>query len=128
MKDGRIDRVAWRETVFLPMSLITDGRTHVIEDEDAFKRGLDDLENYAQAKGMTHFRTRILSHISLSDSAATIAGLRDHMTGEKRLATASMTFSVLRDGNDWRINQIHFNDHTADLSATTQIFRQSGEG
>lgn len=127
MIDGRIDREAWRKTVFLPMSLVSDGKTHLVEDDAEFARMMDDLEAYAQENGLTHVLTRILSHISVSENVSTITGLRDHMADDKRLATASMTFSVILSGAGWRINQIHFNDHTADMSAMTQIFRQSGE-
>ena len=127
LRDGIIDREAWRQTVFVPMSLVSDGKTHVIADEADFEKMMDDLQHYATAHGITHIRTRISAHIGVSDNVATIPGLRDHMAGSERIATASMTFSVMRDSSGWRINQIHFNDHTADLSAMTQILRQSGE-
>ncbi len=127
MTDGQIDRDAWRRTVFLPMSLISDGRTYFFPDEDGFTRMIAELQKYADARGMTQINTRILTHVRVSDNVSTITAIRDHIASEEKIASASLTFTTIRAGKDWRVSHIHFNDHRADTSAMTQILRQSGE-
>lgn len=128
MTDGRIDYCRWTDTIFFPLTMHCDGTTLVVHDRDAFREHLQDLECMAIEMGAATIRTRILSHLRPVEEMAIISSVRDRLSADDTvLGSASMTWSVIRVGDEWKINQIHFNDDRYDLSVVAHMLRKSGE-
>lgn len=67
------------------------------------------VEKVARAEGVVAMRTRILTHIQPVEDMAIVASLRDRLTvvGDV-LGTTSMTWTLQKVDDVWRITQIFF--------------------
>ena len=123
-----IDYDRWEQTVFFPLTLLYEGRQTIIEDPAAFRSHLEELEGLGRARGIAGLRTRILSHIQPGDEIAVLSSVRDHLSAEgETVSSTSMTWTVIRTGEGWKINQIHFNDMRYDPSVTTEHLKSKGD-
>ncbi|MEM1300935.1 MAG: hypothetical protein AAGH68_16830 [Pseudomonadota bacterium] len=126
-QNGVFDDAGWLDTVFLPFAFVSDGKQTVSETEAEFEQALRGLEGYLVTHGAVRFSTRVQSQIATSEDIVMITAFRDSVkANEELLLTASMTFMVIRTKDAWRVCQIHFNDHGADVSAMTRVLRARG--
>lgn len=122
--DG-VDVDTWRDTVFFPLFMVSCAGTVVIADGPAFADHLRELHGMGLDRGMTGIRTRILSEITPAPRMALVRSLRDHIgAGDSILTTASITWTLIQVANEWRINQIHFNDSRQDPSVVSDFVRK----
>ena len=125
--DG-IDAEAWGQTVFLPLVMLHQGGTEVVEDRDEFIAHMERLWQKARQHGIAGLRTRILSHVQPRDDMAILSTFRDRLDARGNvMASTSITWTVLRTPGGWKINQIHFNDARFDPSLVTQV-SEGGRG
>ena len=118
-----IDLARWSNTVFIPLTLVGDGRSYAIEDPNALVNHLVALERKAFELGVAGLRTEILSCEKPVPDMAIVSSLRERLSGVGAvLGTVSMTWTVLRFDGSWKINQILFNDTVRDPSVTAQVF------
>lgn len=118
-----LDYTRWLETVFIPLTLISEGKTFHIETEEAFVEHLRALEEKASELGVTTLETQILSHVRPSVDMAILSSIRRRLAADGELVgESSITWTVIRTGEGWRINQIFFNDSVHDPSVVGQVF------
>lgn len=122
-----IDYSRWTETVFIPLTLVADGRFIPIDSDDALIEHLRALERKARELGITALRTEILSLNQRSEGLAIIRSIRHRLSATGHvIGSSSMTWSLIRLGTGWKINQIHFNDSTLNPSVVAQTFLGRG--
>lgn len=118
-----IDLARWSHTVFLPLTLVGDGRSYAIAHTEALVDHLGALERKALELGVTGLRTEILSCEQPVSDMAIISSLRGRLMDDATvIGTTSITWTVIRVSGSWKINQILFNDTVRDPSITAQVF------
>jgi len=123
MSEAGIDFARWTKTVFLPLTMSSDGNLFTVEDEPGFHDHLSMLSKKALDLGVTKLRTRVLSHIQPSDEMAIVSSIRDRMAGDgKIIGSSSITWTLMSLNGAWKINQILFNDAVYDPSVVAQVF------
>ncbi|MEM1277413.1 MAG: hypothetical protein AAGH74_12865 [Pseudomonadota bacterium] len=120
--DG-VDYARWLETVFIPLSLISEGKSFHIESDEAFVGHLKALEEKAFELGVVALETQILSHVRPSVDMAILSSIRRRLgANDEVIGESSITWTVIRVGEGWRVNQIFFNDSVYDPSIVGQVF------
>ncbi len=120
--DG-IDARRWMQTVFIPLTMVGDGKTFTIDTEDAFSDHLKALEEKAIELGVAALRTEIQSCAYMIEDMAIISSVRHRLSAKgKVLGSTSITWTVIRVDEHWKINQILFNDAVQDPSVVAQVF------
>jgi len=123
ISDAGIDLERWTKTVFLPLTMSSDGNLFTVEDEPGFHEHLKMLEKKAKDLGVTKLRTRVLSHIQPSDEMAIVSSIRDRVSGDGTvIGSSSITWTLMSLQGAWKINQILFNDAIYDPSIVAQVF------
>ncbi|MEM7742596.1 MAG: hypothetical protein AAF409_02700 [Pseudomonadota bacterium] len=124
-----LDIARWTATVFFPLVMVSSTGTLAIDDAEAFAAHLEELRDTAgRGRGMAGFRTRITSEITPAENIAIVGSYRDHVDAAGDVITSSsITWSLIRSGGAWKINQIHFNDARQDPSVVSDICRAKGE-
>ena len=122
LDESGIDYARWQTTVFLPLTLLSDGKLFVLDTPEAFVAHLKALEKKAFELGVTALKTRILSHVQPSADMAIISSIRDRLSKDKVIGSSSITWGLLRVGGTWKINQILFNDGVYNPSIVAQVF------
>ncbi len=123
MSEAGIDFVRWSKTVFLPLTMSSDGNLFSVEDEPGFHEHLKMLESKATALGVTALRTRVMSHIRPSEDMAIVSSIRDRMSKDGGIVgSSSITWTLISLNGAWKISQILFNDAIYDPSIVAQVF------
>lgn len=83
------------------------------------------VEKLARADGVVAMRTRILTHLQTTEDMAIVASMRD-MLSEKSvvLSTTSMTWTLQRSDDEWRITQIFFEGEAYSTRPELRGFKQ----
>lgn len=125
--DG-IDAKAWGRTVFLPLVMLHQGGTEIVDSLDGFVDHMERVWETARAQGIAGLKTRILSHVQPREDMAILSTFRDRLDAMGNvMASTSITWTVIRTHLGWKINQIHFNDARFDPSIVTQL-SEGGHG
>ena len=123
MSEDGIDYELWTSTVFLPLTMSSDGNVFTVEDEAGFSEHLSMLWQKALELQVVRLRTRILSHIQPSEDMSIVSSIRDRIAGDGTvIGSSSITWTLLRENQRWLINQILFNDGIYDPSIVAQTF------
>ena len=123
LTEAGIDYDRWTSTVFLPLTLSSDGNLFAVEDEAAFRNHLRLLGERAKELGVTQLRTRILSHIQPNEGMSIVSSIRDRLASDGGIiGSSSITWTLLLQNGNWQINQILFNEGTYDPSVVSQVF------
>ena len=125
--DGYLDVETWLRTLFLPVLVLTEEGNMLYETEEDARGHLSWLSEVAQQSGTVGLRTRIVSTRQTGDDIALVTTLRDRVSADDQvIGTTSITWTVIRDQNEWKISQIHFNDARLDPSLVAQMNRSEG--
>lgn len=123
MSETGIDVERWTKTLFLPLTMSSDGNLFTVENEPELHEHMKMLEKKAKDLGVTTLRTRVLSHIQPSDEMAIVSSIRDRIAGDGAIiGSSSITWSLMSLQGAWKINQIMFNDAIYDPSVVAQVF------
>ena len=121
---GHIDTDLWLTTLFLPLIMLTDGKTILIKDADMAASELAKLGKAAREMGVAALRTRILSHLQPAPDLSILSSIRDRLDAEgKLIASTSMTWTLMQIGDEWKITQILFDENVFDRSVTGLVQR-----
>ncbi|MEM1161632.1 MAG: hypothetical protein AAGJ28_11915 [Pseudomonadota bacterium] len=123
LQEGRIDYARWTKTVFLPLSLVGDGKVFVVEDAAAFTEHLKALEVRSQEIGVFSLRTTIGKVTRSNSGIVLIRSVRARLAKDgAEIGKSSITWTLIMDGDRWKISQISFDDALLDPSVTSQVF------
>ena len=116
----RIDYAMWMSTVAAPLVLLSVDQRVILPDEAAIIAETEETERKARADGVVALRTQILSHIRPVEDMAIVASIRDRLgAGGGIIGSTSMTWTLSRLGDGWRIHQIFFEKPRYSLSHGT---------
>ena len=110
----RIDYDLWMTTLANPVRMLgsADPRGRVLSHA-AVIRQIQKIEAVARADGVTSMRTRILTHIRPAEDLAIVASMRDMLSAKMVvLRTSSVTWTLGREEDIWKISQIFFDGRT----------------
>lgn len=123
-RSGDIDVELWLSTLFLPLVMLTNGRTVLIPDRESAVGEFNLLGKAAQDMGIAALRTRILSHVQPASDLSILCSIRDRLDGDGQiLASTSMTWTLMLMGDEWKITQILFDENVFDRSVTGMVRR-----
>ena len=118
----------WFTTLHFPLAMVASAYTRIIETPEQARTEMIALEKASRAEGIVTLKTQIMTHVQPSDDMSIVCSVRERLNASgKRVAAASMTFILMREGDIWRIRTIHFDDDQIDESMTTQVTRQQGD-
>lgn len=122
-RPDRIDIELWLKTLFLPLVILSNGRTIIIPDETEAIAHLQAIWTAARKIETAGIRTRILSHVQPAPDLSIIASIRDRMSANGEvLASTSMTWTLMLMGDEWQVTQILFDEGELDRSVTARIY------
>lgn len=114
------DCTAWSETIFYPMTIISECGVRVIEDAAMLESLLLELSAAARAAGIVQLRTEVVSQHRSAEDMSILTTRRSRLDREGTpLAISSVTWVVIWVDGAWKINQAHFNDTRHDLSVVS---------
>ncbi len=119
-----VDYDLWLTTLMDPVRLLAsnDLAGRMMDHAAAIKQ-LKTIETAARADGVAQLRTRILTHIQPAEDLAIVASMRDLLSENNMvLRTTSMTWTLSRVEDVWRISQVFFE---GEAYATRQGLRDS---
>lgn len=120
--DG-IDYARWLETVFLPLTLVGDGKAFVIDSRADFIEHLQALEETAAELGIAQLRTSIVSAKALGKNVFVVRTIRERLDkDEEVIGRTLITWTVIKTEGTWKINQILFDDAKLDPSVVAKTF------
>jgi len=118
---GETDEELWLSTLTFPLTIKTTDRIMVLKTPEETRGEIRAVVAAARAGGVHTIRTRILSHIQPTDEVAIIASMRDRLSATGGvLGSTSITWTLIRVGEDWKINQLFFDNPVYDLSPTVE--------
>ncbi len=120
------DEDLWMSTLTVPLTMKTVNRTMVLKSRAEVLHELRAVIDAVRADGVRALRTRILSHIQPTDELAIIASMRDRVSGSGGIiGSTSITWTLIKVGEEWKINQLFFDNPAYDISPTAN--RVDGE-
>lgn len=123
--ENGIDIAEWARTVQLPLTLFSGGRCVVLKDSAALADHLKALERLGFEAGIAKLQTTILSHLETEYGVSIIGSIRQRLaTDGTLLASTSITWRIVLEGDVWKINQIHFNDSVVNPSVVSQVLQE----
>ncbi|MEM7058067.1 MAG: hypothetical protein AAF557_10800 [Pseudomonadota bacterium] len=121
---GNIDTDLWLTTLFLPLVILTNGKTVLLPDRETAVAELEVLGKTARDMGIAALRTRILSHVQPAPDLSILCSIRDRLDADGEvMASTSMTWTLMLLGEDWKITQIIFEENALDHSVTGLVRR-----
>ena len=115
------DEDLWMSTLTVPLTMKTVNRTMVLKSRAEVLHELRAVIDAVRADGVRALRTRILSHIQPTDELAIIASMRDRVSGSGGIiGSTSITWTLIKVGEEWKINQLFFDNPAYDISPTVE--------
>ncbi|MEM7056221.1 MAG: hypothetical protein AAF557_01405 [Pseudomonadota bacterium] len=123
LSERGIDYDRWTKTVFLPLTMSSDGNLFSVDDKSEFIDHLQMLQKKAGQLGVVALRTRVLSHIQPTEAMSIVSSIRDRLSGDGEVVgSSSITWTLILVNGAWKISQILFNDGVYDPSIVAQVF------
>ncbi|MEM7060209.1 MAG: hypothetical protein AAF557_21720 [Pseudomonadota bacterium] len=121
-EDG-IDCESWAKTVFLPLTLISENSSFHIRNNKGLFEHLKKLEKEAKKIGIAKLQTCIISQNQRGRDMSVVSSVRKLLSSEGLLiGSTSITWTLLKLENLWKINLILFNDSVFDRSVVARVF------